>query len=183
MLIAMAGLPATGKSTLAARLAEALGGVVMNKDAVRAVLFPPPVLDYSTAQDDLVMAAIFEAAAYVLRARPGQAIILDGRTFLRVEQVNRLLDLGARLNETPHVIECVCADAVARRRLEHDRATARHPAANRTYRLYQEIQARAEPIALPHLALDTGRWPLQDCVDRALDYLRRERPLAERSLP
>ncbi len=36
MLIALAGLPATGKSTLAARLANELGGVVLSKDTVRA---------------------------------------------------------------------------------------------------------------------------------------------------
>ena len=32
MLIAMAGLPGTGKSTLAARLADALGGVVLSSE-------------------------------------------------------------------------------------------------------------------------------------------------------
>jgi predicted kinase len=49
MLIAMAGLPASGKSTLAARLASELAGVVLSKDQVRAALFPPPVLDSSSA--------------------------------------------------------------------------------------------------------------------------------------
>jgi adenylylsulfate kinase len=52
MLIAMAGLPGSGKSTLAARLEERLGAVVLDKDRVRAALFPPRVLDYSAAQDD-----------------------------------------------------------------------------------------------------------------------------------
>ncbi len=67
MLIAMAGLPGTGKSTLAERLKAELGAVVLNKDEVRAVLFPPPVLDYSAAQDDLCMAAIYAAAAAIIR--------------------------------------------------------------------------------------------------------------------
>ena len=70
MLIVMAGLPGTGKSTLAGRLAAELGGVVLNKDAVRALLFPPPVLDYSREQDDLVMQAIYAAAANILRGHP-----------------------------------------------------------------------------------------------------------------
>jgi adenylylsulfate kinase len=39
MLIAMAGLPGTGKSTLANALANALGAAVLNKDRVRAALF------------------------------------------------------------------------------------------------------------------------------------------------
>jgi len=87
MLIAMAGLPGTGKSTLAARLAAALDAVVLSKDAVRAALFPPPVRDYSTAQDNLVMEVIFKAAAYTFRTRSQQVVIIDGRTFLRTYQV------------------------------------------------------------------------------------------------
>ena len=66
MLIAMAGLPGTGKSTLAAPLASDLG-VLLNKDDVQALLFPPPVLDYSREQDDLVMQAIYAAAADIAR--------------------------------------------------------------------------------------------------------------------
>jgi predicted kinase len=49
MLIAMAGLPASGKSTIAARLAKELGGVILSKDQVQAVLFPLPVLKARTA--------------------------------------------------------------------------------------------------------------------------------------
>ena len=59
MLIALAGLPGTGKSTLAVRLAADLGAAVLSKDAARAALFPPPVLDYSAGQDDVCMTAVF----------------------------------------------------------------------------------------------------------------------------
>jgi predicted kinase len=95
MLIAMAGLPGTGKSTLAVRIAQELGGVVLSKDEVRAALFPAPVLDYSAAQDDLCMAAIFSAATHILKANARQAVILDGRTFLRAQQLRGLLTLAA----------------------------------------------------------------------------------------
>ena len=79
MLIVMAGLPATGKSALAGRLARELDAVVLNKDLVRAVLFPSPVLDSSTAQDDLCMTAIHQAATLILKTFPKQTVILDGR--------------------------------------------------------------------------------------------------------
>jgi predicted kinase len=172
MLIAMAGLPGTGKSTLAGRLAEELGGVVLSKDLVRVALFPPLILDYSTAQDDLVMEAIYKAAAYTLRSAPQRVVLLDGRTFLRAYQVRNLLELASSLNETPVIIECVCDDGVTRDRLEQDRKLGRHPAGNRTYALYLEVKARAEPIAVPHLILDTGRLALDDCVARSVAYLR-----------
>jgi hypothetical protein len=56
--------------------------------------------------------------------------------------------------------------------LEQDRATARHPAGNRTYDLYREVKARAEPIAMSHLTLDTGLLTLEACVERCLAYLK-----------
>jgi len=172
MLIAMAGLPATGKTTLAARLAQELDGVVLGKDQVRAALFSAPVLDYSAAENDISMAAIFQAAAYIGKTFPRHPVIIDGRTFLQTKQIDALLALAGSLGETPRIIECVCADAVARQRLEHDLAEGRHPARNRTYALYRSVQEKAEAIAVPHLVIDTGVTPLEECVRRCLAYLQ-----------
>jgi len=132
VLIVMAGLPGTGKSTLAAALARELGAAVPDKDAVRAALFPPPVLDCSAAQNDLSMAAVYQAAALILRTEPGRAVILDGRPFVRPGQVDGLLAFAVSVGETPRVIECVCDEATARRRLERDHDRGGHPAADRS---------------------------------------------------
>ena len=118
MLVAMAGLPGSGKTTIARRLADQLGGVVLSKDAVRAALFPPPVLNYSREQDDVCMAALFRAAETILRSLPGQAVVLDGRTFYRSYQVDDLAALASSVSQVPYLIECVCDDEVARQRLE-----------------------------------------------------------------
>jgi predicted kinase len=175
MLIAMAGLPGTGKSTIAARLAEELGAVVLNKDTVRAVLFPSPVLDYSAEQDDISMEAIYRAAASILKAFPRRAVILDGRTFQRVKQVDDLLRLAAAVGERPRIIECICDDTVAKLRLEKDQSQGGHPAANRTFSLYQQLQGCAEPITLPRLVLDTGRLSVEECVRQACDWVAAHR--------
>ncbi len=44
----LAGLPGTGKSALAQRLAGALSAIVLDKDAVGAALFPQQEIEYST---------------------------------------------------------------------------------------------------------------------------------------
>jgi predicted kinase len=64
MLIAMAGLPGTGKSTLAHHLAHALAAIVLDKDVIRAALFPPAWVEYSTEQDDFCMSVMFRVSAY-----------------------------------------------------------------------------------------------------------------------
>jgi predicted kinase len=171
MLVAMAGLPATGKSTLAARLARELGAVVLDKDRVRAVLFPPPVLDYSREQDDVCMAAIYRAAACILGSDRRRTVILDGRTFAHADQVHDLSARAAAMGEVPRIIECVCADEVARRRLEEDQARGAHPAGNRTVALYLALKAEREPIHAPRLVLDTGALSPEECLGRCRRYL------------
>ena len=167
----MAGLPGSGKSTLAACLERELGAVVLSKDRVRAALFPPAVLDYSEAQDDITMDAVYRAGAAILGADPRRAVVLDGRTFLRPGQVRSLLDLATPLGERPSIIECVCDEEVARGRLERDLAGGGHPAGNRTFGLYLSLKAAAVPIMAPHLVLDTGRTPPEECARRCLEYL------------
>jgi predicted kinase len=176
MLIALAGLPATGKSTLATCLARELDGVILSKDQVREALFPAPVLDYSAAENDISMAAIFQAAAYIHTAFPRQPLIIDGRTFLRSRQLDDLFAFAAAIGAAPRLIECVCSDEVARSRLERDLAAGAHPAGNRAPALYQAVKAQAEPIAIPHLVLDTGVVPLTECVRRSVEYLRGDAP-------
>jgi predicted kinase len=171
MLIAMAGLPGTGKTALAETLARELCAVVLNKDRVRAALFPAPVLDYSAGQDDVSMAAIYCAAAHLLRTMPGTSVLIDGRTFVRPGQLANLVVLGESLSAKLHIIECVCDDDTVRERLERDLEQGTHPARNRTYALYLRLKAQAVAIEVPHLVLDTGKTSLTECVRRCLDYV------------
>lgn len=168
----MAGLPGTGKSTLAARLAEALGGVVLSKDVVRAALFPPAVLDYSPAQDEIAMSAVYSAAGYVLARQPARPVFLDGRTFSKPGQFDAPAALAARYAVPLKVVECVCADEIARARLAADHAAGRHPAGNRTPDLYTLSKAAAVPLTVERLTLDTGSLSPDECASRAIAYLR-----------
>lgn len=170
MLIAMAGLPGTGKSTLAARLADALGGVVLSKDVVRAALFPSPVLDYTAAQDEIAMSAVYAAAAYLLKHHP-RPVFLDGRTFSKPGQLDVPLALAAEMGTPLRVIECVCADEVACARITADHTAGTHPAGNRTPYLYTRAKALAVPLEVPRLTLDTGTLSLEECISRAGEYL------------
>ncbi len=174
MLIAMAGLPGTGKSTLAHHLADACAGIILDKDAIRTALFPSALIEYSTRQDDFCMSILFQVAAYMLRNDPHLHVMLDGRTFSRRYQVDALEQLAEELKVPLKIIECTCSDESAQRRLE-DKGTMgekreKHLAANRDYQLYLTIKARFEPIREPKLVVNTDE-DLAQCLEACLVYI------------
>ncbi len=165
----MAGLPGTGKTTLARQLAERTGGTVLGKDEIRASIFPSAEIEYSTAQDDSVMAVMIQAARVLLTKEPALHVFFDGRTFSRRYQIERVLDTTRELGQPFRIIECVCSDESARRRLE-DQPDPGHPAKNRTFALYQEVKGYFEPITYPKTTICTDE-PIDVCVQRALSAL------------
>jgi predicted kinase len=169
LLIAMAGLPGSGKSTLARQLGEALPAVVLDKDVVRAALFPHPEIDYSARQDDFCFAIMLQAASYLMDK--GRTVVLDGRTFSQKYQVDRLLRFSRAAGAMIEIIECVCPEEAARQRLSTDQEFDLPIAANRDFGLYQKLKAQAVPIQVPHLKVDTTR-SLTDCTAACLEYLR-----------
>jgi len=174
MMVLMAGLPGTGKSALATALAERLSGTVLSKDTIRHALFSPRDVEYSTEQDDFVMEIMLRAAERILRRDPRRHIFLDGRTFSRRYQIERVIAAASEWNQPWRTLECVCADETARARLLEQASTGDHPAGNRSFALYLEIKQRFEPIVEPKTVIDTDE-PLVDCVAGALVALR-ERP-------
>jgi predicted kinase len=168
MLIAMAGLPGTGKSTLATALADALPAVVLDKDKLRAGLIPSERIEYSRAQDDYIFELLIKAAQYNLNR--GRNVILDGRTFTRGYQVERVLLFANEVGSDLHFIECVCPEAMALQRLAEDRAAAIHPAADRGAELYRSLRAEADPILRDHLVIETDQ-EVETLVGICLTYL------------
>jgi predicted kinase len=171
MLAVFAGLPGTGKTTLACALAEHLTpALLLDKDQVRHALFGAQRTLYTRAQDDFCLEKMLDTAAWQLRHDPRTTVLLDGRTFTRLYQVRRLRSFASLLGCPLLLVECVCEPQVAAQRLSRDRALGEHPAGNRTPELYRELRADAELIPAPKLRLDTQR-PVRQNIDRILSHL------------
>lgn len=168
-VVVLAGLPGTGKSTLAARLAEALDAPLFDKDRVREALFGPRHVRYERVQDDFVVACLVEAARHAAQSGLSRFAILDGRTFSAAGQLAELRAALAERGLAQRTIELTADPATARTRVEAQRG---HPAADRGPELYDRLAARAVPIPGPKLVLDSAALGPDELAWRALEWLR-----------
>lgn len=168
MLILMAGLPGTGKSTLSRALATKLGATVIDKDQVRAALFSTPDIEYSTEQDDFCMAVMLKVAGYLFRKNPARIVFLDGRTFSQTYQLKRATGFAEAISQPWRILECTCSESTAQRRL---RENPNHVAANRDFDLYLRVKSRFEEITFPKIFIDTDQ-ALENCIQLATEALK-----------
>jgi adenylylsulfate kinase len=167
VVVIMAGLPATGKSTLAKLLSVELHGVVLDKDVVRAGLFPEPWIEYSREQDDFCVEILLEAASYLLKKdEPPDFLFIDGRPFAFRYQIDRVIQWVANLGVHSRIIQTTCSDQVAKQRL-----AGPHPARNRDFDAYLKLKDSFEQIGYPNLSINTEE-PLASSLQKCLAYLR-----------
>ncbi|MFZ0201299.1 MAG: ATP-binding protein [Candidatus Sulfotelmatobacter sp.] len=171
MIVLMAGLPGTGKTTLSRELAVRTGGRVLGKDEIRHALFAADEIEYSSRQDDFCLQIMLETAGYLLQRDLKRIIFLDGRPFSRRYQIDKVVNAATDLHQNWRILECVCPEEICRRRLEQQSATGAHPAGNRDFQLYLEVKSRFETITMPKTVIDTSE-PLESCVQQALAVLR-----------
>lgn len=164
MLIALAGLPGTGKSTLARRLATETGAVWLRIDTIEDTL-ARSTLAIRPAEDAGYLTAYALAADNL---SVGRIVVADSVN--PVAWSRRAWRDVAREAGVPHfAVEVVCSDPEEhRRRVEGRRATGGrgHPA-------WEDVTARHyEPFGEERLLVDTARLSAQEAAEHVAAHLR-----------
>jgi len=168
----MAGLPGSGKSTVAEELARVVGMPVVSVDPIESSILRAGIdADQPTG---LAAYLVAETIADVV-LRSGQSVIIDAVNAVAPARDQWVL-LGERLGVEVRFIETVCTDlTLHRRRLEERRRDLLHIAEPTWHAVEQSLDEYAPWSGLaesrPRLTLDTVA-PLPHLVELALGFLR-----------
>ncbi|MCB0638651.1 MAG: AAA family ATPase [Lewinella sp.] len=162
MLLLIAGLPATGKTTLAEALAREIGAQHYHSDKVRGAL--DLMGQYDKPAKDRVYLALLEAAEAALSR--GKPVIVDA-TFSREHWRDRFENLG-RMHQSPVfwvLLEASPESIYSRMQLKRKYSEA-------DFVVYQLLRERFEPFARPHLTMFSDARHLKDLVNRTVQYIK-----------
>jgi aminoglycoside phosphotransferase family enzyme/predicted kinase len=179
-LLLTAGLMGTGKSTLAADLADSLRGPVLASDVLRKELAGIPLEERREAGwgEGLYAEETLERV-YQEMHRRARALLLDGQIVVLDASYRKrswrasAAALAQELEAPFYLLECVCPEEIVRERLQLRRQQGGGPSDGR-WALYGRQKEAFEPVtelpAQSHLVVDTvgGR---QEVAFRALKAL------------
>lgn len=153
-LIALSGLPGSGKSTVADALRRRVPLVVLQSDRIRKLLVPVP--QYSAEENARVFAAIHGAAERLLRN--GISVLVDA-THLQERSRTPLVDIAARTGAWFALVWVAAPDETIRHRLAARVAGSRagYDVSDAGIEVYEMMRARVEPIRGDHIVISTER--------------------------
>ena len=153
LLVAVSGLPGTGKSTLAAALGERMGWPVLRSDEIRRELVDPghrgPLLAaevpgaYGAEVSARTYAALLERAGTALGL--GQPVLVDA-TFAGPDSRGAVEELAARTASDLVVLECRCPAQLAATRMRARLAAG------------TDVSGADESVARAMAATAAGHW-------------------------
>ncbi len=152
VLVMMVGLPGTGKSYLARKLAECEPFLILEADFVRKTLFPNP--SYSGEESTFVHRVVHALLDRFLRR--GIRVIYDATNLIEWQR-EFVYHLAERAGAKLVIVRTVAPPEVVRARLEK-RKQDRSPEdiSDADWGVYRRMAGREQPIGRPHLAIDTS---------------------------
>ena len=136
-LIAVGGLPGTGKSVVAQRIAARTNALLLRTDVVRKELFPTPA--YTDAETEQIYTAFFGRAAAALAE--GRSVVLDA-TFRRAGLRQRARALADEADAHWQFVLVTAPEHLVRQRLQQRAGDA----SDADVSVFEQIRQEFEPV-------------------------------------
>ncbi len=161
MLIIFSGLPATGKTTLARKVAEKTGAIILRTDVIRKEMFAEP--KYTEDEKEQVYNEMFlRAEKFLIK---GQAVILDANFYLQSLR-DRAGDVAVRTGKKYFIVECILDEEKVLERM-NERISKGDASDANSIEVYRKIKSLWEPIHEPHIVIDTsGEGALEEVLEK-----------------
>ncbi|MFC0775069.1 AAA family ATPase [Terrimonas alba] len=163
MIIMVLGLPGSGKSYFAARLAKMMGADYVNSDRLRKEMFQ--VRTYSEQEK----AAVYNAMLGKMKeaVRQNRSLVLDA-TFHNDETRKPFIQ-EMKKKDRICFIEVTADENLIRQRLKKERTYS-----EADFEVYKLIRSQWEPLNEPRLLLKSTDENIDSMLQKAAEYLKQE---------
>jgi predicted kinase len=158
-MVIVFGLPGSGKSYFAQRLAKMLGADYVNSDRVRKELFP--IRTYSEEEKSKVYEAMLNKMEEAIAK--GKKLVLDA-TFYKKATRKLFMD---KATDNLFFIEVWANENIIKERLKKSR-----PYSEADFEVHTLIRQQCEPLEVPHLKLESTNENINDMLQKATQYLK-----------
>ena len=160
MIVIVLGLPGSGKSYFASRLAEVFQADYINSDQMRKEMFSKRI--YSKQEKRAVYDAMLEKMKTVVKLN--KDLVIDA-TFQR-EDSRQLFMRQLRGKVEFFFIEITANPHLIRRRLKKER-----PFSEADFEVYEMTRQQWQAVREPHLSLESTDENIDYMLERAVNYL------------
>jgi predicted kinase len=161
MIVIVFGLPGSGKSYFASRLAKMINARHVNSDKVRKEMFTERI--YSEHEKKMVYNKMLELMKEAVQQN--NDLVLDA-TFHRKETRQMLLE------EMEDHDEIIFIEIEADENIIRERVEKKRPFSEADFEVYKLISQQNEPLAEAHLVLKSTNDNINEMLERATKYLK-----------